>query len=53
MAELTIAEHAELLHAEHHSGTFVPTLDSCDEHTREEYEQLAAQVQALPSPGKA
>lgn len=31
----------EVLHAEHHSGTIVPTLDSCTEHTRAEYEALA------------
>lgn len=35
-----IAERAEEIHAEHHSGYIVPSLDSCDEHTRAEYEEL-------------
>lgn len=32
-------DHLEFLHAEHHRGTFVPTLDSCEQHTREQYEK--------------
>ena len=35
-----VAQLAEVIHAEHHPGTFVPDLDSCPEHTRAEYEQL-------------
>jgi hypothetical protein len=36
------SQYAEVLHAEHHPGTFVPTLDSCREHERADYEALAA-----------
>ena len=39
-----IAREAEMLHAEHHPGTFVPTLDSCTEHERADYE---ARVEAM------
>jgi hypothetical protein len=35
-----IAQRAEEIHAEHHAGYIVPSLDSCDEHTRAEYEAL-------------
>jgi hypothetical protein len=38
-AEL-IAQRAEEIHAEHHPGYVVPSLDSCTEHTRAEYETL-------------
>jgi hypothetical protein len=37
-------DEAEVLHAEHHPGTFVPSLDSCPEHDRADYE---ARVRAL------
>ena len=36
------AARAEEIHAEHHSGYIVPSLDSCPEHTRAEYEAIAA-----------
>jgi hypothetical protein len=39
-----ISAEAEVLHAEHHPGTFVPSLDSCEEHTRAAYE---ARVRAM------
>jgi hypothetical protein len=35
------AQRAEEIHAEHHPGVIVPVLDSCPEHTRAEYEELA------------
>ena len=49
--ETTVSEYADVLHAEHHPGFFVPTLDSCPEHDRAEYEGLAARVLALPKAG--
>ena len=33
-----VSRDAEVLHAEHHPGTFVPSLDSCPEHERADYE---------------
>ena len=39
-AALDIAQRAEVIHAEHHPGYIVPSLDSCAEHTREEFEHL-------------
>jgi hypothetical protein len=47
---VNIRERAEELHAEHHAGTFVPTLDSCPEHTRAEYEQFVADLLAGDQP---
>jgi len=41
-----VTEHAEELHAEHHSGTFVPTLDSCPEHDRADYEDRVREMAA-------
>lgn len=38
---LSISERAEVQHAEQHTGTFVPTLDGCPVHTREEWEHWA------------
>jgi len=35
-----ISQDAEILHAEHHPGTFVPSLDSCSVHERSDYEQI-------------
>jgi hypothetical protein len=35
-----ISARAEEIHAEHHSGYIVPSLDSCPEHTRAEYEDF-------------
>ncbi len=35
-----IPREAEVLHAEHHPGTFVPTLASCTEHERADYEAM-------------
>lgn len=37
---INIKEYAEVLHAEHHPGTFVPALDECPEHSREEFEAM-------------
>lgn len=39
-AERDLTRRAEEIHAEHHRGYIVPSLDSCDEHTRAEYEEL-------------
>jgi hypothetical protein len=39
-----IAQRAEEIHAEHHPGYIVPSLDSCPEHTRAEYEALVADL---------
>lgn len=44
-----IGQHAEEIHAEHHSGYIVPSLDSCPEHTRSEYEALAASLWGEPT----
>jgi hypothetical protein len=33
-----VACNAEVLHSEHHPGTLVPSLDSCPEHDRADYE---------------
>ena len=35
-----VVREAEVLHAEHHSGTFVPSLDACTEHDRAAYERI-------------
>jgi hypothetical protein len=35
-----VSEDAGVLHSEHHPGTFVPTLDSCPEHERADYEAM-------------
>lgn len=32
-------DYLDMLHAEHHRGTFVPTLAACDTHTREQFEK--------------
>jgi len=37
-----VRERAGEIHAEHHPGYIVPSLDSCPVHTRAEYEALAA-----------
>jgi hypothetical protein len=34
-----VARDAEVMHSEHHAGTFVPDLDSCPDHERSEYER--------------
>ena len=39
-----VREHAEVLHAERHSGLLVPTLDSCGQHSRAEFESMARTV---------
>lgn len=39
-----IARDAEVLHSEHHPGTFVPTLDSCPVHERADYEQRVREI---------
>lgn len=38
MSPFGLRVQAEMLHAEHHTGSYVPALDSCPEHSREEYE---------------
>lgn len=43
----SVAREAEVLHAEHHPGTFVPSLDSCTEHERAEYEQRVRDLRSL------
>lgn len=43
---LSIRERAEMLHAEQHSGTFVPALDGCPIHTRDEWERWARKERA-------
>lgn len=35
---LSLRELAEVLHAEQHPSLFVPTLDSCETHSRQEWE---------------
>ena len=35
-----ISERAEEIHAEHHYGYLVPSLDSCPEHDRADYEAM-------------
>lgn len=40
----SVAQEAEVLHAEHHPGTFVPSLDSCPEHERAWYEQRVREI---------
>ena len=35
-----VSKRAEEIHAEHHSGYIVSSLDSCPEHTRAEYEAM-------------
>ncbi len=45
-----IARRAEEIHAEHHPGYFVPSLDSCPEHTRAEYEQLVRDLDTASVP---
>jgi hypothetical protein len=42
-----VAEQAEVLHAERHSGLLVPTLDSCAQHTRTMFESMARSIRAL------
>lgn len=39
---MTVSLHdlAEALHAEQHSGTFVPSLDGCPVHNRKDWEDL-------------
>ena len=44
-----ISRDAEVIHAEHHPGTFVPSLDSCPVHERAEYEQIARRIASLPA----
>ena len=39
-----VARDAEILHAEHHPGTFVPSLDSCTVHERADYEQRVREM---------
>jgi hypothetical protein len=39
-------QEAEVLHAEHHAGVFVPSLESCAEHTVADYLMLVDQIQA-------
>lgn len=39
-----ISERAEEIHAEHHYGVIVPSLDSCAEHERADYEALVASL---------
>jgi hypothetical protein len=43
------ARAAEVLHAEHHPGTFVPSLDSCPVHERADYEERVRQLRGAPS----
>jgi hypothetical protein len=43
-----IADEANVLHSEHHPGTFVPTLDSCPEHDRADYEARVREMAARP-----
>lgn len=45
-------DYADVLHAEHHPGVFVPSLDSCPEHDRAEYERLAERLMAEPKAGE-
>lgn len=42
-------QQAEVLHAEQHPGTFVPSLDSCAEHDVEDYLTLAREVNVEPA----
>lgn len=44
-----LRQQAEVLHAEHHTGKFVPTLDSCTEHDTEDYLTLAHEVHVEPA----
>lgn len=44
--QLDVGREAEVLHSEHHPGTFVPTLDSCPGHERAEYERLIREMRA-------
>jgi histidine triad (HIT) family protein len=46
-----IGRDAEVLHAEHHPGTFVPTLDSCPEHGRADYEDRVRRMGLRSQPG--
>ena len=42
-----VSRDAEVLHAEHHRGTFVPSLDSCPEHDRADYEERVREMSKL------
>jgi hypothetical protein len=44
------AERAEEIHAEHHDGYIVPSLDSCPDHDRASYEALVSQILTAGDP---
>jgi histidine triad (HIT) family protein len=41
-----VAYEADVLHSEHHLGTVVPTLDSCEDHDRADYEARVREMRA-------
>lgn len=47
-----VHSHAEVLHAEHHPGTFVPSLDSCPVHERADYEERIREMNARVAGGE-